>query len=130
MGTCFNRVFPYICAFKGHEWQVVVDFIVDHAMDETPLNYLEMEPWKLYFDGFSHKNVTGVGILIVSPNKISNKFKYRINGSCLNNEAEYEALIAGLGILLELGAKRVKIKGDSELVVTHIMKEYYVLRRA
>lgn len=58
--------------------QVVSNFIVDHAMVETLLNYLEMEPWKLYFDGSSHKNRNGVGILIVSPNKIPTKLKCRI----------------------------------------------------
>lgn len=59
----------------------------------------------------------GIGILIISPNKIPTKFKYRIKGPCSNNEAEYEALIAGLEMLLELGATRVEIIGDSKFVV-------------
>jgi len=43
---------------------------------------------------------------------------------CSNNEAEYEAMVAGLEMLLELGAKDVEIRGDSELVIKQLTKEY------
>ncbi|XP_050898023.1 uncharacterized protein LOC127104927 [Lathyrus oleraceus] len=109
---------------KAMKGQVVADFIVDHSIVETPLNYLEPELLKLYFNGSNHKNGTGIGILIISPNKIPTKFKYRIEGTCSNNEAEYEALIAGLEILLDLGEKRVKVRGNSEVVVKQVKKEY------
>ena len=67
--------------------------------------------------------------MVISPDKILTKFKYRIEGPpCLNNEAEYEALIAGLEVLLELGATRVEIKGDSKLVIKHITKEYKCIK--
>lgn len=99
-------------------------FIVDHYIVENSLNYLELEPWKLYIDGSSHKDGTGVGVFSIYPNKIPTKFKYKVEGLCSNNEAKYEALIADLEILLELGATRVKIMGDSELVIKQIIKEY------
>ena len=108
-------------AVKG---QVVADFIVDHTITENTLNYIELEPWKLYFDGSSHKYGTCIGVLIISPNKIPTKFKYKVDGLCSNNEAEYEALISGLEILLEFGATRVEIIGDPELVIKQIIKEY------
>lgn len=88
--------------------KVVVDFIVDHAVVEIPLNYLEREPWKLYFDGSSHKNGTGVWVLIISLNKVPTKFKVKIEGSCSNKEVKYGALIAGLDILSDLGENKLK----------------------
>ena len=95
--TEYSLTFMPLKAVKG---QVVADFIVDHSIHEESINYLEIEPWKLYFDGFGHKVGTVVGVLIIYPNKIPTKFKYKIKGSCSNNEAEYEALIVGLEILL------------------------------
>ncbi|XP_045810829.1 uncharacterized protein LOC123905257 [Trifolium pratense] len=108
-------------AVKG---QIVVDFLADHSVVEVSITYVESEPWVLYFDGSKHKYGTGIGILIISPLRIPTKFKYKISGTCSNNEAEYEALIAGLKILLDLGAKHVKIRGDSELVIKQLTKEY------
>ncbi|XP_045810459.1 uncharacterized protein LOC123904898 [Trifolium pratense] len=112
-------------AIKG---QIVADFIVDHSAIESPQNYVALEPWTLYFDGSKHQHGTGIGVLIISPQKIPTKFKYKINGICSNNEAEYEALIAGLEILLSLGAKDIKIRGDSELVLKQLTKEYKCIK--
>ncbi|CAJ2644769.1 unnamed protein product [Trifolium pratense] len=119
--TEYSLTYQPLRAVKG---QVVADFLVDHSVAETPITYVEHEPWMLYFDGSKHKHGTGIGILIISPLKIPTKFKYKINGTCSNNEAEYEALIVGLKIILDLGAKHVKIRGDSELVIKQLTKEY------
>jgi len=40
-----------------------------------------------------------------------------------NNMAEYEALLSGLRIAIELGVKRVDVRGDSQLVIDQVMKE-------
>jgi len=37
-----------------------------------------------------------------------------------NNEAEYEAVLAGLSIAREMGAKNVEIRSDSQVVVSHV----------
>jgi ribonuclease HI len=38
----------------------------------------------------------------------------------INNEAEYEAVKAGLSIAREMGAKNVEIISDSQVVVSHV----------
>ncbi|XP_066333761.1 uncharacterized protein [Miscanthus floridulus] len=40
-----------------------------------------------------------------------------------NNTAEYEALVNGLRIAIELGIRRLDIMADSQLVVNQVMKE-------
>ncbi|XP_057428486.1 uncharacterized protein LOC130721914 [Lotus japonicus] len=107
-------------AIKG---QAVADFLADHTLPEE-IAYVGLQPWKLFFDGSSHKEGSGIGMFIVSPQGIPTKFMFRIRESCSNNESEYEALVSGLEILLALGAKNVEIKGDSELVVKQLTKEY------
>jgi ribonuclease HI len=40
-----------------------------------------------------------------------------------NNVAEYEALINGLCIAIKLGVRRLDVRGDSQLVISQVMKE-------
>ena len=47
----------------------------------------------------------------------------RLHFSASNNAAEYETIINGLRIAIELGATRLYIRGDSVLVVDQVMKE-------
>ncbi|WJX26318.1 hypothetical protein P8452_15256 [Trifolium repens] len=119
--TEYSLTYKPLRAVKG---QIVADFLAEHSVSEAPIESIDIEPWNLYFDGSRHRHGTGIGIFILSPCKIPTKFKYKINGSCSNNEAEYEALITGLEILLDLGARHVKIRGDSELVIKQLTKEY------
>ena len=50
-------------------------------------------------------------------NNRSEGHAYRLNFKCTNNMAEYETLILGLKLVRNLGAKRVSVMGDSELVI-------------
>ncbi|XP_057418138.1 uncharacterized protein LOC130712317 [Lotus japonicus] len=118
--TEYSLTYAPLKAIKG---QAVADFLADHTLPEE-IAYVGLQPWKLFFDGSSHKEGSGIGMFIVSPQGIPTKFMFRIRESCSNNEAEYEALVSGLEILLALGAKNVEVKGDSELVVKQLTKEY------
>jgi hypothetical protein len=64
----YSLTYQFLKYVKG---QIVADFIVDHSMVEESLNFVDVQPWRLYFDGSSHKNGTGVGILIISHEKYS-----------------------------------------------------------
>jgi hypothetical protein len=46
----------------------------------------------------------------------------RLHFSLSNNMAEYEALVNGLRIAIELGVQRLDARGDSQLVIDQVMK--------
>jgi hypothetical protein len=58
--------------------QIVADFIVDHSVVEMAQDYVDTQPWILYFDGSKHKNGTGIGVLIISPTKIPTKLNTKL----------------------------------------------------
>ncbi|XP_058725923.1 uncharacterized protein LOC131597233 [Vicia villosa] len=124
--TEYSLTYAPLKAMKG---QVVAYFLVDHSMVSLPQNYVDLVPWKLNFDGSSHKNGRGIGEVIISPNGIPIELMYSIDGVCTNIETEYESLIIGLELLLELGARNVEIMGDSELVVKQVSKEYKCVKK-
>ncbi|XP_027347963.1 uncharacterized protein LOC113859366 [Abrus precatorius] len=124
--TEYSLIYKPLKSVKG---QVVADFVVDHSIPIKEVDFISLKSWKLYFDGSSHRNGIGIGILIISPDEIPTKLLFEIKSACSNNEAEYEALLAGLEILLNFGARNVIIRGDSELVIKQLTKEYKCLSR-
>ena len=42
----------------------------------------------------------------------------------MNNEAEYDALIAGLNLAKDMGIKKLDIRSDSQLVVNQLLGTY------
>ena len=52
--------------------------------------------WSIFFDGSRNRNGLGAGVTLISPTLEKYYFYYRLQFSCTNNVAEYEALIQGL----------------------------------
>ena len=77
----------------------------------------------MYFDGSLMKEGAGVGLVFVSPLGVRMEYMVQLHFPASNNVAEYEALLNGLRIALELGIRRLEVRGDSELVVDPVMKE-------
>ncbi|XP_059630097.1 uncharacterized protein LOC132273081 [Cornus florida] len=61
-----------------------------------------LTPWILIFDGSSTADGAGAGIVIISPAGRKASFSFFLDFKCSNNQAEYEALIIGLEILIEM----------------------------
>ncbi len=83
----------------------------------------------LFTDGSSIGNpgMGGAGVIIKIPDsKTKTRIFSKPLGVVTNNEAEYEALIYGLNLALELHLKRVSIHVDSELLYYQLMGEYRV----
>ena len=66
---------------------------------------------------------SGAGVVLISLNESRLCYVICLYFLASNNAAEYEALINGLRITIELGATRLYVRGDSELVVDQVMKE-------
>ena len=58
-----------------------------------------------------------MGLVLVSPEKITIKKFLRLNFSATNNEAEYEVLLRGMVMVQKMGGKSVRVFSDSKLVV-------------
>ncbi|XP_074580899.1 uncharacterized protein LOC141837384 [Curcuma longa] len=90
--------------------QALADFLTEVVGGES------METWKIYVDGSATKNGSGVGVVLCSPQGETLQLAVRLQFQATNNEAEYEALLTGLQAARHLGATRVKVYSDSQLV--------------
>ena len=84
---------------------------------------IDHEYWMMYFDGSLMKKGASTGLVFVSPLGVRMRYMIRLHFPSSNNVAEYEALINGLRIAIELGIRCLNIRGDSQLVVNQVMKE-------
>ena len=81
-------------------------------------------PWEVYVDGASNQKGSGVGLVLISPEKIIIEKSLRLDFSAMNNEAEYEALMIGMAMVQRMGGKSVKVFLDSRLVVGQVKGEF------
>ena len=82
------------------------------------------QEWKLYVDGSSTKSTSGAGLLIISSAGIRIKRAVRFEFATPNNDAEYEALLLGLKICYEAGARILSTFSDSQLIVMQVNGEF------
>src|SRR5438270_1224315 len=82
----------------------------------------------LQFDGGSRGNPgpAGIGVVLRAADGTPVFTLGRFIGRATNNVAEYTALITGLEEARKLGARRVVVRGDSELIVKQMRGEYRV----
>jgi ribonuclease HI len=106
-------------AVKSH---ILADFIAEWTDTQLPPPQIQAECWTLYFDGSVMKTEAGAGLLFVSPLGEHMRYVVRLHFPASNNMAEYEALLCGLKIAIEIGVKRLDVRGDSQLVIDQVMK--------
>jgi ribonuclease HI len=76
----------------------------------------------MFFDGSLMKTGAGASLLFISPLGKHLRYVLRLHFPASNNVAEYEALVNGLRITIELGVWRLDAHGDSQLVIDQVMK--------
>ena len=62
----------------------------------------EPPPWKVYVDGMANQKGSGVGLVMVSPERIIIEKSLRLGFSTTNNEVEYEALLEGMAMVQKM----------------------------
>ena len=80
----------------------------EHRMDEKSVGLIAaQEPlqWKLYVDGAANQKGFGVGLVLISTEKLVVEKSLRLGFSAMNNEAEYEALLEGMSLVQRMGGK-------------------------
>ena len=73
--------------------------------------------WKVYVDGTVNQKGFGVGLVLISPEKLIIEKSLWLGFSATNNEAEYEALLEGMSMVQRMGGKSATMFSDSMLVV-------------
>jgi ribonuclease HI len=107
---------------KAIKSQILADFVAEWTDTQLPPPQIQDECWTLYFDGSVMKIGAGAGLLFVSPLGEHMRYAVRLHFPASNNMAEYEALLCGLKISIEMSIKRLDVRGDSQLVIDQVMK--------
>ena len=99
--------------------QVLADFVAKFSQmrEMEVVCHIEVHPWKVFMDGASSAMGAGAGIVIITPKGIRLEHYFRLGFRVSNNEAEYEALLAGLRAILDMGAREVEVYLNSQLEV-------------
>ncbi|GKB77051.1 reverse transcriptase domain-containing protein [Tanacetum coccineum] len=78
------------------------------------------EPWTLFTDGSSCLEGSGAGLILTIPEDEEFPYALSFEFNAFNNEAEYEALVAGLRIAEQVGVKNLIAKVNSRLIANQI----------
>ncbi|KAH6801009.1 hypothetical protein C2S52_001473 [Perilla frutescens var. hirtella] len=122
---------------KAVKGQVLADFLADHLIpaeweldddlpDEDVLAIEVLPPWKMYFDGASHREGAGAGVVFITPEEEVLPYSFTLTENCSNNVAEYQALILGLEMAMDAKRLQIKVYGDSKLVINQLLASYDV----
>ncbi|GJW37672.1 reverse transcriptase domain-containing protein [Tanacetum coccineum] len=109
--------------------QILADFIVERPEDDTSDTPMEEReelpnPWVLFTDGSSYIDGSGAGLIITNPEGMEFTYALRFRFNAINNEAEYEALIAGLRIARQMGVQNIQANVDSKLIANQVNGVY------
>jgi ribonuclease HI len=107
---------------KAIKSQILADFVAEWTDTQLLPPQIQAECWTLYFDGSVMKIGADAGLLFISPLGEHMRYAVRLHFPASNNMAEYEALLCGLKIAIEMGIKRLDVRGGSQLVIDQVMK--------
>ncbi|XP_022875674.1 uncharacterized protein LOC111394131 [Olea europaea var. sylvestris] len=103
--------------------QALADFIVELTTppEHPPGEHVD---WKIFVDGSSNDEGSGTGIIMIGPNEEELEYSLHFEFPTTNNEAEYKAVITGLGLAGRLGVTSVEICSDSQLIIGQVTGKF------
>ncbi|KAL0313278.1 UNVERIFIED_CONTAM: hypothetical protein Sradi_5727100 [Sesamum radiatum] len=99
--------------------QALADFVSKMA-EMTIKDASQDQKWLLHLDGSSTAQGSGAGIVITTPQGEDLEFAIKFGFKASKNEAEYEALVIGMRMAYETGARHLLAYSDSQLVVKQV----------
>nr|GEW19801.1 reverse transcriptase domain-containing protein [Tanacetum cinerariifolium] len=107
--------------------QILADFLIEmpgDASQTVPVAATQEEPWTLFTYGSSCVDGSGAWLILTNLKGVEFTYALRFQFTAFNNEAEYEALVAGLRIATQMGVKNVQVNVDSKLVANQVLGTY------
>ncbi|XP_016199409.1 uncharacterized protein LOC107640401 [Arachis ipaensis] len=101
--------------------QAMADFLVEVTGDPPEETGTR---WRLHVDGASNQMSGGAGVILESPAGVIYEQSTRFEFPVSNNQAEYEALLGGLILAREVGATKVEVCSDSQVVTSQVNGSY------
>ncbi|XP_062088891.1 uncharacterized protein LOC133795457 [Humulus lupulus] len=125
LGTYDIRFLPQ----KVKKGQVLADFLVEiqSFTPETLPKLLDSEVewmWTMHTDRGSNSQGAGIGVVLEAPSRLKVEEAIRLEQFATNNEAEYEALIYGLELAQDKGIRRLRVRGDSKLMIEQVVGNF------
>ena len=105
--------------------ELPLDGNMDEKLVDTISQYC-LPTWEVHVDGASNQKGLGVGLVLMSPEKVVIEKCLRLDFSATNNEAEYETLLEGMAMVQRMGGKSIKLFSDLRLVVGQVRGEFEV----
>ncbi|GAU49235.1 hypothetical protein TSUD_183260 [Trifolium subterraneum] len=105
---------------KALKAQVLADFVAEMTTSTTS----EKNKWTIFVDEFSNSQGSGAGIILENGDGVLIEVSLGLSFPTTNNQAEYEAFLAGLRLAEDIGAEEIKIFTDSQLVASQVSGEY------
>ena len=74
--------------------------------------------------GSSTKGGSGAGLVLTGPHGVKISYALKFGFEASNNEAEYEAFIAGIRLAKDIRVEKLEVFSDSMLVVQQLNGQY------
>ncbi|XP_076957280.1 uncharacterized protein LOC143632732 [Bidens hawaiensis] len=117
----------------SNKGQVLADFFVEVPTgkvqecmfeQQPPIPSDESQQWTLFTNEASSGEGSGAGLKLINPDGQEFTYAIKLNFKSTNNEAKYEAFLAGLRIVKKLGVKFLEAQVDSMLIAGQVSGTY------